>query len=92
VIAALAIHHPQAEHVDEWIAVMRQTAARSSGRVGFIDITGYRDTRSNRLVAISRWDNAEALAEVLPSAIDGARQLDERWGERPTDVLVLRLI
>jgi heme-degrading monooxygenase HmoA len=89
--AALAIHHPRPEHRDEWIQVMLGTSLRAAaGAPGLIEMTSYADTRSGRLVGMSRWESLEALDAVLPTAMAGAAEYDKRWGERPTDVLVLQ--
>jgi len=88
--AALAIHHPRPEHRDDLIGVMRETARRASaGAPGLIGMSSYADTRSGRLVGLSRWESLEALEAVLEPAIAGAAEYDRVWGEKPTDVLVL---
>lgn len=89
-VAALAIHDPRPEHSDDWVEVMRQVASASGERPGFLGIAGFRDLHSNRLVAISYWESEDALNQMLPAAVKGATELDERWGATPTDVLVLR--
>jgi heme-degrading monooxygenase HmoA len=61
----------------------------AAGAPGLIEMTSYADTRSGRLVGLSRWQSLEALDAVLPTAIAGAAEYDRRWGERPTDVLVV---
>jgi heme-degrading monooxygenase HmoA len=61
--AALAIHHPRPEHRDEWIQVMLGTSLRAAaGAPGLIEMTSYADTRSGRLVGMSRWESLEELA------------------------------
>jgi quinol monooxygenase YgiN len=88
-VAALAIHHPRPEHVDEWIDVMRQVGAQSPP--GMIDIAGYRDQKvSNNLIAISRFESQEALEVILPGIQAWSDELDQKWGEWPTDVFILR--
>jgi quinol monooxygenase YgiN len=90
-VVAVAIHHPRPEHVDDWLDVMRQVGAQPPP--GVVDIIGYRDQRvSNNLIAISRWESEEAMNTVLPAMETRSAELDQKWGERPTDVLVLRPI
>lgn len=58
-----------------------------------VDIVGYRDQRvSNDLIAISHWESEEAMNAVLPAMEARSAELDQVWGERPTDVFVLRPI
>jgi heme-degrading monooxygenase HmoA len=87
--AALAIHHPRPEHRQEWIEVMREAKRASEGAPGRLDMTNYADTKTGRLVGLSRWESLEALQAILPAAMAGASHYDELWGEQPSDVLVL---
>jgi quinol monooxygenase YgiN len=87
-VAALAIHHPRPEHVDEWIEVMKQVAEQAPP--GMIDSVGYRDQKvRNNLVAIARFESEEALEGILPGIQAWSDELDQKWGERPTDVFIL---
>jgi quinol monooxygenase YgiN len=91
-IALLAIHHPRPDHVDDWTRVLRRTAADSEGRAGFVDSAIFRDTRSNRLVALTRWETEEAVEGHVSSSLAAARELDGEWGAGPTEMLVLEPI
>ena len=88
--AALAIHHPRPEHRDQWIDVMRQRAGTMVSAPGLLDMAGYADTNSGRLVGLSRWESKDALEAVIGAAIEGAAALDRLWADQPTDVLVLQ--
>lgn len=89
--AALAIHHPRPEHRQEWIQVMQ--GLRDAPRpAGLIDSAGYADTKTGRLVGLSRWESKEALDAVIGFAIEGAAKLDAIWANQPTDVLILEEI
>jgi hypothetical protein len=90
-ITALAIHHPRPQHIEDWLEVMRRVGAQPPP--GIVDIIGYRDQRvSNNLIAISHWESEQAMNAVLPGMEARSAELDQQWGERPTDVFILRPI
>jgi quinol monooxygenase YgiN len=86
--AAIAFHYPRPEHRSEWIEVMNQVRARMDVP-GRIDVIGYADLESGRLVAISRWESREALEAVIGAAIEQATALDRKWADTPTEVFLL---
>ena len=85
--AAIAVHHPRAEHRSDWIEVMCGVA-RMPAPPGLISREIYTDTRSARLIGISYWDSREAVEVVIEAAIAGAAAYDRIWADQPTDVLV----
>ena len=87
---AIAIHHPKPEHREEWVTLMRQAGEAANGVPGLIgSIDGYRDTRSGRLVGVSRWESMEALEAGVAGVKKMSDEADQRWGELATEVLVL---
>ncbi|HEX7114206.1 MAG TPA: hypothetical protein VF193_03660 [Steroidobacter sp.] len=85
--AAIAIHHPRPEHREDWMKVMR-AVRQAPAPPGLISRTSYADTRSDRLIGISRWESREAVESVIETAIAGAAEYDRIWADAPTDVFV----
>jgi heme-degrading monooxygenase HmoA len=87
---AVAIHHPRPEHVDDWVARMRQAGDASADTPGLTGrIVGYRDDDHRRLVAISHWESMDSLKAGVAALKTKSDQADRTWGEKATDILVL---
>ena len=89
---AIAIHHADPEHAEDFVAFMRRVIAAVGQPPGLIDFGGYRDTGSDRLIGLSRWESAEAFQAALPliGSLRGERR--EEWSVAPDDVLMLEPI
>jgi heme-degrading monooxygenase HmoA len=86
---AIAIHHARPEHAEDFEAFMRRVREAVGEPAGLIDFAGYRDTQSDRLVGLSRWESAEAFQAALSLIMSLGPERREEWSERPDDVLML---
>jgi len=82
---AIAVHHPKAERVDDWIAFMHRVIAATEGAPGLLEFTAWRDPGgAGPLIGLSRWESAEAFQAALPRIRSLDR--DASWDAAP-DVL-----
>ncbi len=84
----MVFHHPLPEHRAEFLAFMHRIEAAMSGTEGLASLESYEDTASDRLVAIGRWDSADAAQAGVPRlmAIGGR---NPEWTDQPDEVLQL---
>ena len=85
----MAVHHPKPEHVEDFLAFMKKVEAALEGTPGLISIESFRDVDApSRLVAVGRWESADAAAEGVPRLMAvGGR--DEGWSAQPDELFRL---
>lgn len=86
---AIAIHHASPEHVEDFVAFMHRVIETVGDPPGLVDFHGYRDTRTSRLVGLSRWESKEAFEAALQTIGSLHHERRDEWSERPDDVLML---
>ena len=84
----MAFHYPKPEHVDDFAAFMARIEARMAGTGGLVSLESYRDVTGGRLVAIGRWESADAASRGVERLLAlGGR--DPHWSRHPDDVFQL---
>jgi heme-degrading monooxygenase HmoA len=86
----MAVHHPKPEHTDDFLAFMKTIERGMEGTPGLISIESFRDVDADRLVAIGRWESAEAAAAGVQRLLSiGGR--DPEWSQSPDELFRLAL-
>ncbi len=84
----VAVHHPRPEHVEDPLSFMKKIERGMEGTPGLISFESFRDVDETRLVAIGRWESAEAAASGVPRLLAiGGRE--ETWSEGPDELFRL---
>jgi quinol monooxygenase YgiN len=86
---AVAIHHPEPEYVEEFLAFMDRVRAAASDAPGLIEFRTWRDTLTNRLVGLSRWESDEAFSRAMPQIMSLSHERRPEWSAQPDDLLLL---
>jgi quinol monooxygenase YgiN len=84
----LAVHHPKPEHVDDFLAFMKRVEVEMKNTPGLLSIESFRDVDAPRLVAIGRWESAEAAAAGVPRLL-GIGGREDAWSAAPDEVFRL---
>jgi len=85
----VAIHHPKREHADEFLAFMHRVQDMVADAPGLIEFRSWRDTSSDRLVGMARWESEDAFRAALPQVMSLSHDRKDEWSERPDDLLTL---
>lgn len=86
---AIAIHHASPDHVEDFVAFMHRVIETVGHPPGLVDFDGYRDTRTGRLVGLSRWESKAAFEAALQSIGSLHHERRDEWSLAPDDVLML---
>jgi quinol monooxygenase YgiN len=86
---AIAIHHADPDHVEDFVAYMDRVVEAVGRPPGLVDFHGYRDAQTSRLVGLSRWESKEAFEDALRSIRSLGHERRDEWSQRPDDVLML---
>jgi heme-degrading monooxygenase HmoA len=86
----MAIHHPKPEYAADLLASMHRVGAAAQGTPGLIEIDAWRDTGSDRLLGLARWES-EADYQAASEAIFAVVADDpfDVWCELPPEVFHL---
>lgn len=87
----IAHHYPRPEHVEAFLAFMAEIEAGMSGTPGLVTLESFRDVVQPRLVAIGRWESAEAAQAGVPRLMSIGERKPE-WSARPDEVFQLELV
>jgi quinol monooxygenase YgiN len=76
---AIAIHHPEPNHVAEFEAHMRLVRDTVADADGLLSFECCRDEATGHLLGISRWDSREAFETALPLIAANADRRRDEW-------------
>lgn len=86
--ATIAIHHVRPAHADAFRAFLGRIEDGMAGTPGLVSLESYEDPRTGDLVAVGRWESAEAAQAGVPRLLAiGGR--DPEWSSASDDVLFL---
>ena len=83
----VVFHHARPEHADAFLAFMARVTAAVEGAEGLLEFSSWRETGTSRLIAVSRWESAEAFEAALPRVRSLAGERREEWTDRPDELL-----
>lgn len=85
----LAIHYPDAEHLEDLLNAMKQLAVAAQSIEGLIDMSAWVDDASGRVFATSTWESAEkAKAAWQQLGALAAQTPFSQWERQPREVFM----
>jgi len=89
-VTAIAIHHPNPDHVAELEAHMELVRESTLERAeGLIEFECLREERGGRLLGFSRWESREAFEAALPIIAANAGRRQPEWTVAEDELLTL---
>jgi heme-degrading monooxygenase HmoA len=83
----IAIHYPAPGHAEDFAAYMRRVREAVGVPPGLLSFDAWREPGDARLVAVSRWESADAFEAALPLIGSLRDERREEWSARPDDVI-----
>ena len=84
---ALVLHHAVPEHRADFVAFMHRVMDAVRDAPGLLEFTAW-DAQAGPLVAISRWQSAEAFEQALPTILAFASERRPEWSDRDDDLFL----
>jgi hypothetical protein len=85
----IAIHHPRAEYVAEYLDFIAGLEQVTRGTVGLIEFGSWFDEQNCQLVEMSIWESKDDYDESFPLLAELHEDLQQAWSRCPGDVLRL---
>ena len=83
----VVFHHARPEHADDFLAFMGRVTEAVQGAEGLLEFSSWREPGTSRLVAVSRWESAEAFEAALPRVRSLAPERREEWTDQPDEIV-----
>jgi len=87
--AVIAIHYPEPEHIEDFLAFMAKVETVAHGSPGMLRFGSWREDGGKRLVGLSMWESKEAFEVSLPQITSLQEERSAEWSDRSDDVLFL---
>lgn len=81
----LAVHYPKPEHAENLLASMKRLDEAALGAPGLVQMSAWRDAKSDRLIGLAIWESREAWEAAAPRIFQTVANdpLGEWWTQPP---------
>jgi quinol monooxygenase YgiN len=85
----IAFHYSRPEYVNDFLRYLNKVTEHMRKAPGLINIEGFKEVGSDRLVAVGVWESATAFDEALPELISLNHLRRPEWTIRPDELIRL---